>query len=140
MEPIQGYIGYELIQAFRAHHLRAEKELGLLGLRPSQELILLQLWEQEGLSQSLLAERMKVEQSTMSVMLRRMEKAGFIERRQDLQDARISRIYLTQKGRELESRIRAIWEELEHQTLAGLTMAEQVLLRRLLQQVRTNLL
>ena len=139
MKQIQHYIGFELIMAFKAHRAWADSALARLGLRAGQEMILLQLWSEEGLMQATIAERMAVEQPTISVMLQRMEKSGLIERQPDCHDARISRAYLTQKGRDLEQPVLQIWQELEARTVEGLSSTEQVLLRRLLGQMRTNL-
>jgi len=72
-------------------------------------------------------------------MLQRMEHAGLIERRADPEDARVSLVYLTERGRSLEQPVLNVWKELEAQTVAGLSATEQALLFRLLQQVSANL-
>jgi MarR family transcriptional regulator, organic hydroperoxide resistance regulator len=72
-------------------------------------------------------------------MLQRMEQAGFIERRADPEDARVTRVYLTERGRSLEQPVLDVWKKLEAQTVAGLSATEQALLSRLLQQVSANL-
>jgi DNA-binding MarR family transcriptional regulator len=68
-----------------------------------------------------------------------MEQAGLIERRADPEDARVTRVYLTERGRALEQPVLDVWKELETQTVAGLSATEQALLSRLLQQVSANL-
>ena len=72
-------------------------------------------------------------------MLQRMERAGLIERRPDPEDARVSLVYLTERGRALEQPVLEVWKQLEAQTVAGLSATEQALLRRLLMQVSANL-
>jgi DNA-binding MarR family transcriptional regulator len=72
-------------------------------------------------------------------MLQRMEHAGLIERRPDPEDARVSRVYLTPRGRALEQPVLEVWKQLEAQTVAGLSVIEQALLRRLLMQMVANL-
>jgi DNA-binding MarR family transcriptional regulator len=136
---IQDYLGFQLLQVHRAHRARAEAALGKLGLHPGQEMLLLRLWTEEGIPQSQLAASMEVEPPTATKMLQRMERAGLIERRPDPEDARISRVYLTERGRALEQPVMEVWKHLEEQTVAGLTLTEQALLRRLLMQVLTNL-
>ena len=89
--------------------------------------------------QSQLAACMGVEPPTATKMLQRMEHAGLIERRPDPEDARISRVYLTERGRALEQPVLEVWKQLETQTVAGLSPTEQALLRRLLMQVSANL-
>jgi DNA-binding MarR family transcriptional regulator len=139
MRQIQDYLGFQLLQVHKAHRSRAEIALNKLGLHSGQEMLLLQLWHEEGLPQSQLAACMGVEPPTATKMLQRMEHAGLIERRPDVKDARISRVYLTGRGRALEQPVLDIWKQLETQTVAGLSLTEQMLLHRLLMQVFTNL-
>jgi len=139
MQKIEETLGFQIIQVAKAHRQSAEKALNALGLHAGQEIILLQLWIEEGLTQSCLAEHACVEPPTMTQMLQRMERCGLIERRQDAQDGRISRVYLTERGRALEKPVLQAWQQVEEQTLASLSDVELALLRRLLLQVRTNL-
>jgi len=100
---IQDYIGFQLLQVHKAHRQRAEASLNKLGIHTGQEMILFQLWIEEGIPQSQLAASMEVEPPTATKMLQRMERAGLIERRPDPEDARVSRVYLTERGRALEN-------------------------------------
>jgi MarR family transcriptional regulator, organic hydroperoxide resistance regulator len=139
MRQIQDYIGFQVLQVHKAHRQLAEAALNKLGVHTGQEMILLQLWIEEGIPQSQLAASMEVEPPTATKMLQRMERAGLIERRPDPTDARISRVYLSERGRALEQPVLEVWKQLETQTVAGLSLTEQALLHRLLMQVLTNL-
>lgn len=139
MEALEGAIGYLLVGVCRAHRNRAAEALARIGLYVGQEWILLHLREQEGMTHAELAETCSVEGPTMSKALQRMEKAGLVARREDAADARVSRVYLTERGRALCDDVDQIWAELEKRTLADLSVEERVLLRRLLLQVRSNL-
>jgi DNA-binding MarR family transcriptional regulator len=136
---IRDYIGFQVLQVHKAHRSRADAAFNKLGIHTGQEMILLQLWLEEGIPQSQLAASMEVEPPTATKMLQRMERAGLIERRQDPGDARISRVYLTEHGRALELPVLEVWKQLEAQTVAGLSLTEQALLHRLLMQILTNL-
>jgi DNA-binding MarR family transcriptional regulator len=136
---IKDYIGFQVLQVHKAHRQLAEAALNKLGVHTGQEMILLQLWIEEGIPQSQLAASMEVEPPTATKMLQRMERAGLIERRTDPTDARVSRVYLTERGRALEQPVLDVWKQLETQTVAGLSLTEQALLHRLLMQVLTNL-
>jgi DNA-binding MarR family transcriptional regulator len=136
---IQDYLGFQLLQVLKAHRSRAEAALNKLGIYIGQDMLLLQLWIEEGMPQSQLAACMGVEPPTATKMLQRMEHAGLIERRPDPEDARISRVYLTERGRALEQPVLEVWKQLEAQTVANLSPTEQALLHRLLMQVSTNL-
>ena len=139
MRQIQDYIGFQVLQVHKAHRQRAEAALNKLGIHTGQEMVLLQLWIEEGIPQSQLAASMEVEPPTATKMLQRMERAGLIERRADPEDARVSRVYLTARSRALEQPVLSVWKQLEAQTVAGLSLTEQILLHRLLIQVLTNL-
>src|ERR687894_2466440 len=78
------------------------RRIGRHGVTRGQFPVLLMLWEQEGATQTQLAERLAVEQPTMANTLKRMERDGLIVRVPDAEDRRQARIYLTPRGRALE--------------------------------------
>lgn len=139
MEALRESVGVLLVSVCRAHRNRAAALLGTVGLYVGQEWILFRLQEEEGATPSELAERCDVEVPTISKALQRMEQSGIVLKRQDGTDARISRIYLTKQGRAVCEKVKALWFDLEHQTVTGLSAEERLLLRRLLMQLRTNL-
>ncbi len=122
------------------HHSRARQLLEALGLYRGQPPVLFALWDQEGLTHTELAERLQNTPSTVSKMLQRMEKAGFVVRRPDAEDQRLSRVYLTEAGWAIKSDVQAVFRRTEAETFAGFTLEERVLLRRFLLQLRDNLL
>lgn len=132
-------LGYLLVQVCKAHRNRVQARLSEIGLYAGQEMILMRLCEAQGVTQSQLVDDLCVEPPTVTKMLQRMESAGLVERRQDSEDARVSRVYLTAQGEAIEGSLRSIWQELENETTAGLSEMEQALLRRLLLQVYANL-
>lgn len=126
-------------QICRLKHARIHTLLETLGLYRGQPSVLQALWEQEGLMHTELARRLQVQPATITKMLQRMEKAGFIERRPDPEDQRVSRVYLTDAGRAVRADVQQVWRQLEEEAFAGFTLEEQVLLRRFFLQVRENL-
>jgi MarR family transcriptional regulator, organic hydroperoxide resistance regulator len=139
MKPIQETLGFLLAQVCRSHRNEVDLALSEVGLHVGQEMLLLHLWAEEGMTQSQLAERLMVEPPTVTKALHRLERGGVIERRQDAEDARVSRVYLTEHGRSLQQPVLDAWRTVEERTLRGLTIEEQIVLRRLLLQVRNNL-
>jgi DNA-binding MarR family transcriptional regulator len=139
MNRLHDCVSFALVKAVKVHRNLAEAALNQLGLYVGQELVVLQLAEAPGLSQSELAARMCVEAPTMSKTLRRMKDAGIVEQQADTDDARVSRVYLTEKGRALEQPILDIWYGLDRTMIAGLTDVEKAVLRRLLMQIHANL-
>ncbi len=61
------------------------------------------LWEEDGLSQRVLSERVGVSSAAAVEQLRNMEKRGFIERRPDANDKRRIHVFLADEGRRLKS-------------------------------------
>lgn len=137
MKLIEEKIGSLIVQLCRAHRQEVDSRLNELGLRAGQEMILLQLWDEEGITQSQLAERCRVEPPTITKMLHHLE--SFVARSPDPDDARISRVYLTERGHALQKPVLEIWDNMHDLTLTGLTLTEQALLRRMLIQIVANL-
>ena len=123
----------------KTHRNKAAKLLAAIDLYVGQEMFLLQLWRSDGLNLSEMAELVHVQPATASRMLDRLEAAGLVKRRQDSEDGRVSRIFLTQEGHNLREPVRNVWAELESISMANLTTDERILLRRLLLQVYQNL-
>ena len=63
--------------------------------------LLITLFKKEGLSQRELASRLGIKPPTMNVMIGRLEKNGFIVKKQDPEDQRRSLIYFTKNGRDI---------------------------------------
>jgi len=105
-----------------------------------QPYVLKVLWEEEGLTHSELARRLHVQPATVTNIITRMEKAGFVERRSDEKDQRVSRVYLTDKGREIQGQVKQIWREFEAQVFAGFSAKERAALQQFFVRIRDNLL
>lgn len=132
-------VSYALAQACKAHRNLVASALDAEGLHPGQELVLLHLWQEEGLTHTELVERCRVEAPTVSKTLQRMETLGVVSRRPDGRDARVSRVYLTKYGRELREPVERLWEQVEEVTVAGLSAQDRKDLHRLLIALRKNL-
>lgn len=136
---VEQTVSYLIAQICKVHRNQAEALLSEIGLHAGQEMFLIRLWEEEGLSQSQLADSMCVQPATMTKMLQRMESVGLIQRRPDQDDSRVSRVYLTEQSRAMKGQVDQVWEELEARTTANFSAEERILLRRLLLQVQDNL-
>ncbi len=69
---------------------------------------------------------------------RRNKVNGLVTKVKDSHDMRVSRIFLTEKGKEALKKVEEVGYSLEEQTLKGLSTEEQIILRRLLQDVLKN--
>ncbi len=82
-----------LADAFRAS--------GHADVRPAYGSVLVPLFEEDGLRMGELAARSHLAKQTMTTMVRVVERAGFVERRPDPDDARATRVHLTSRGHRL---------------------------------------
>ncbi len=73
-----------------------------LGLTYPQYLVLLVLWEQDGVTVSEIGRRLRLDSGTLTPVLKRLESAGFLRRTRRQSDEREVEIGLTDQGRELQ--------------------------------------
>jgi DNA-binding MarR family transcriptional regulator len=83
-----------------------------LGVTYPQYLVLLVLWERDGLPVKELGERLALDSGTLTPLLKRLEHQGMVERRRGEDDERIVRIHLSPEGRALRAKARKIPMEL----------------------------
>lgn len=79
-----------------------------IGLSYPQYLVMLVLWEKDGLMVSELGERLYLDSGTLTPLLKRMEASGLITRIRDVQDERRVHISLTAAGRKLKTKAAGI--------------------------------
>jgi len=78
--------------------------LDQLELTYPQYLVMLALWEQDGLMVSELGQRLSLDSGTLTPLLKRLEASGYVSRIRDVQDERRVHISLTAAGRKLKAR------------------------------------
>ena len=82
-----------------------------LGITYPQYLVLLALWERDGVAVRALAERLRLDYGTLSPLLKRLQAAGLITRERRAEDERSVTVALTAAGRSLRARDDCIPEE-----------------------------
>ena len=95
---------FALYSAARAAQSAYRPLLAELDLTYPQWLVLLALWEEDGLSVGTLGDRLHLDSGTLSPLLRRMEARGVLTRQRAESDARTVTIHLTPEGRDLRGR------------------------------------
>ena len=100
-------------------------ELKKYGLTIALWPTLMCLWEEEGLTQRDIAAKSKVENSTTTRILDKLEKLDLVERRADPNSRRSFRIYLTEKGKELEKDIIPVPARVNKELMSALDADEQ---------------
>ncbi len=82
--------------------------LAPLGITYPQYLVMLVLWERDGLTLSQLGERLALDSGTLTPLLKRLETAGHVQRLRDADDERRVRLRLTAAGRALRAQAESI--------------------------------
>lgn len=107
---------YRTNQLFRAALYRLFRAEGH-EMTPEQWIVLVRLWQQDGQSQTELAESTLKDKATLSRILTVMERDGLIVRRPDPADSRSRRIHATRKAQRLQEsarpRVRALVAAIE---------------------------
>lgn len=81
-----------------------------MGLTYPQYLVLLVLWETDGITVSEIGRRLRLDSGTLTPVLKRLEGAGFLVRNRRRSDEREVEIALTVKGRDLRAEATAVRE------------------------------
>ena len=103
---------FALYSASRAFTRAYGPLLAPLGLTYPQYVVMLVLWEKDDLSVSELGERLALDSGTLTPLLKRLEEAGFVERRRDADDERVVRVRLTRAGQKLEDKASSVQKEM----------------------------
>ncbi|MER2496722.1 MarR family transcriptional regulator [Vibrio neptunius] len=93
------------------------------------------LWEEEGVTQRDIAQKSKVENSTTTRTLDKLESLGLVERHPDPNSRRAFRIYLTNEGRALKDTLVPIPIAINQKLLSILEPEERGEIIRLLQKM-----
>ena len=137
--PEPQHLDYLLAKVSRLHHHRAHELLDKIGLFRGQPHVIDLLHERDGLTHSELAAQLEVTPATVTKTIQRMEKAGFLQRKPDVNDQRVSRVYLTKAGRAVHSDLQAFQQQMESDSFRGFSEEEQAVMRGFLLRLRENL-
>lgn len=106
----------------------------------SIRLLIMELARRDGRTQLDLVNATHLKAPTVSVAMQKLEKEGIVTRKPDEYDLRATRVYLTEKGRELDNRTRRSVHDAEELAMANLSEDERETLARLLMKIRESLL
>jgi MarR family transcriptional regulator for hemolysin len=132
-------LGYWICTASHAFQRAFNEELAPQGVTYRQAQVLGCLALEGTLSQTDLAERMRIEPPTLVGILDRMERDGWIRRDGDKQDRRRKLIQPTAAAKPAWAKVVAAARQVRERAAGGLSAAQLDQLRKLLTTVRTNL-
>ena len=79
-----------------------------LGLTYTQYVVMMVLWEQENVNVGQLGEILRLDAGTLTPLLKRLEKAGYVTRERSSKDERVTIISITQAGEALKEKCKDI--------------------------------
>ncbi|MFM0281285.1 MarR family transcriptional regulator [Paraburkholderia sediminicola] len=131
-----GYLIRDVHRAFVRDLVRALEPYKLSG---AQWAALRVLWEEQGLTQVQLAERMRTEKAALTTVLDTLERKNYIARSRDQNDRRKSNIYLTRAGQQLKEALLPLSMVVHSRAIDGLSPSELKTGRKVLERILANL-
>ena len=135
----QQSLGYQVNHLARLLAQALAARIAPYGVVPGQFAQLLALFEQDGLTQRELCDRVRIEQATMAKTLQRMQRDGLVRVAPDPEDGRRIRVYLTDRARSIEPDLVAAARSVNASATDGLTEAEAAGYRDLTARLIHNL-
>lgn len=126
-------------QLLREMRKRYDAEAKAHDMTLSRARALQKIEENEGLTQTALAEALAIETPTLNRLLDKLETGGFVERRQLDGDKRVRCINLSDAGRPKAEEIRGFSSQLRDEVFAGVTAAETQAATRFIEKLLANL-
>lgn len=128
-----------LMELVHNYFLKAYNQMEKYALHPGQAAVIKEVGKNEGMSQRELADALHIKPPTVAVSIKRMEKGGFLERKADEKDQRVTRIYLTDYGREIYDELTKLFKENEKALFQGFEEGEIYLFKRFCKQIIQNI-
>jgi DNA-binding MarR family transcriptional regulator len=132
--------GFLLAKVATAHRNLLERSMAEAGLHGGQVFVLFSLWERDGVRQIDLAEALNLAPPTVNKTVTGMVENGLVTRGRYEDDARSTRIFLTDAGRAIRTEVEAKWLEVEQRITMDLTETEKLILPQLLVKLLENYL
>lgn len=134
----QDYISIKIHKTDLLLFSYVKSKLEPFNLAPEQNLIMMLLWEKDGLSQHFLVDKLDKDKTNIARMASSLEKKGFIIRSNCNNDRRSVKLFLTELGKELGEKVLPITEEFNDVVCKGISNEELLELERLLLKINEN--
>lgn len=115
------------------------ERLSKVGITRVQWIALFYLGKKEGISQKEFGELMEIKDSTVARLIDRMENEGYLYRKKDSKDRRITNVYLTEKGKTYREELLPEGEEMAEIFSEGLSKEEIEVFMTVLNKIMSNI-
>jgi DNA-binding MarR family transcriptional regulator len=138
--PLSGHnVGYLIRDVHRAFQRSLQAKIASHGVSMGQWFFLRALWDEDGLTQRELSQRVGMMEPTTVTALNSMERRGLVERVRNSHDRRKVNIFLTSKGRDLRDVLLPYAADVNEQATRNIDVAELNLTVAALHKMVTNL-
>ena len=132
------YISIKIHQTDLALTSCVKAKLEPYNLAPEQNLIMMLLWEKDGLTQNQIVEILGKDKTNIARMALNLENKGFIKRIGCPDDRRSLKLYLTPEGHALSKQVVPTLEEFNDIICEGISKEELVFLEKILSKFNKN--
>lgn len=129
------HICFNIGRVMRRVYEHYESRLAPYNLTTPQYMVFTALWIQNGITIGDLGQRVALDGSTVTGILDRMEKNGYVERRPNSEDRRSALVFLTEKARIIGPQIIPFADELDASIRQGHTAQDMVVFERVLREL-----
>ncbi len=137
--PPAASVGYLVRQTHRAFMRSLQARIAPHGVSIGMWYFLRALWEEDGISQRELSQRVGMMEPTTASALNNMERKGFVHRVRNRADRRIVNVFLTERGRALREQLLPLAAEVNRVALRGISGEELAHLRAILTKLGAGL-
>jgi len=132
---LEGHICFNVGRVMRRVYEYYDLRLSPFNLTTPQFMVFSALWIGDGITIGELGQRVALDGSTITGILDRMEKNGYVERRPNVEDRRSALVYLTQKAREVGPRIIGFADELNAAIRKNIPGQDMAVFERVLREL-----
>ena len=101
--PVENSFGFLLRKSYQTFVKSLEEKIALYNVTTPQWFFLRVLWEEDGITQRELSEKVGITESTTVAAMKVMQRRGFVRCTSDKKDKRRKKVYLTKAGRDLRN-------------------------------------
>jgi DNA-binding MarR family transcriptional regulator len=131
-KPLPDCFTFMLAKAYQRAHGHFRKILEPFGITNIQHAVLEGLWYEDGQTATELGQLLVLDKATLSGVLARMQQSGWVERRPDVMDGRVIRIFVGPRANAIRDELIAAREAADEEILSRYSLEERLLFKRFL--------
>ncbi len=115
-----------------------EKSFTRFGLTRGTTPIILAVFEEEGINQKELAEKLHMDKANITRALDKLVQLRYIEKRKNWHDSRITNIYSTELGQNIKKELDEVMNQWEEKLFSEFRTEDREPIRKLLSKIEEN--